>query len=61
MLINSLRFYERILLGLHSEDSEVKEYALSCLSYFVLYMTQRHLVLPANVAEWLGHLPEAAV
>lgn len=58
MLITSLRFYERILLGLHDPDREVQAAASGCLSYLVVHLKQRQLVLPDPVAAMLAKLPE---
>lgn len=60
-MINSLRFYERILLGLHAQDEEVREYAAACLSYLIFRIKYPQLVLPAPVAEMLAKLPEVKV
>lgn len=58
MLINSIRLYERILQGLASEDPEVVGYAEGCLSFLVLHLRQRQLVLPPRVAAMLERLPQ---
>lgn len=60
MLINSLRFYERILLGLHAPDVEVQEYAAACLSYLIVHIKFKQQVLPSAVAAMLDKLPEGA-
>lgn len=58
MLIQSTRLYERILLGLESEDTTTRNAAESCLSYFVLHMRNRLVVLPPELVEKLDLLPE---
>lgn len=58
MLINTLRFYERILLGLYAPDEEVREHALGCLSYLIVHLKQRQLSLPPAVVTMLEKLPE---
>lgn len=58
MLISTLRFYERILLGLHAPDEETQGFALGCMSYLILHFRERQLVLPSRVAGMLAHLPE---
>lgn len=58
MLINSLRFYERILLGLFDPDETVQAVAVSCLSYFVLIMKYQQVDLPEPIAELCRMLPE---
>ena len=57
MLINSLRFYERILLGLRDPDPEVREYAIGCLSFLVPNLKQAQLILPPAVVGMLESLP----
>lgn len=58
MIISTLRFYERILLGLHSSDKDVQDYANSCLSYLTAYLRLRQIVLPEHIEAALAHLPE---
>lgn len=61
MLITTLRFYERILLGLYDPDDEIKEVALSCLSYLVFNMKQITLDLPPPMAKLCRLLPAGSV
>ena len=58
MLISTLRFYQRILLGLHSPDEEVQAYAVGCMSYLVCVLRLRQITLPPHVVAMLDHLPE---
>lgn len=58
MLINSLRFYERILLGLSSPDESVQASAKCCLSWFSYYMSNPQVVLPELVVHMLADLPK---
>lgn len=58
MLINSVRFYERILAGLQSDDEEVLGCAVGCLSYLVVHIRRPQQVLPAQVVVMLRRLPE---
>lgn len=58
MLINSQRFYERIQLGLHHEDEEVRGCAEGCMSFLVTQLKQRQIVLPPGVEAMLARLPE---
>lgn len=57
MLINSLRLYERIQKGLRDVDPEVREHAISCLSYLVVHLKSEQLVLPNEVADLANRLP----
>ncbi|OWT53380.1 hypothetical protein CEY11_24820 [Candidimonas nitroreducens] len=58
MLISTVRFYERILLGLHTPDPDTQEYANSCLSYLTSFLRLRHIELPDHIQRALSHLPE---
>lgn len=58
MLITTLRFYERILLGLCDPDEMVREYADGCLSYLVCFLRMPQIILPPHVVQMLDHLPE---
>lgn len=58
MLISSVRFYERILAGLHSSNEDEVAAAQSCLSWFVYGMRNRQLVLPPHIEENFRQLPE---
>lgn len=58
MTISTLRFYERILLGLHSPDEDVQAYANSCLSYLTAFLRLRFVALPEHIEVALSHLPE---
>ena len=60
MLISTLRFYERILLGLDSPDPDVKDYAIGCMSYLTCFLRLKHITLPEHVVAMLSHLPESA-
>lgn len=53
-----MRLYERILLGLESNDRRTLNAAEACLSYFVLHMRSRQVSLPPEVVEYLDRLPE---
>jgi hypothetical protein len=57
-IISTLRFYERIQLGLASPDEDVQGYANSCLSYLTAYLRLRQIVLPEHIEAALSHLPE---
>ena len=59
MIVSTLRFYERILLGLEHEDKDVQQYAMCCMSYLVCYLRLRWITLPEHVQAMLKHLPEA--
>lgn len=61
MLINTLRFYERILLGLYDPVEEVRDAALSCLSFLIFNIRAQQVVLPAPVAALLSLLPTGRI
>lgn len=61
MLINSLRFYERILLGLFDPDEEVQACAASCLSYFAFVMKYPQVNLPDSIAALCQQLPTGSI
>lgn len=61
MLINTLRLYERVLLGLDDPDEEVQGCAEGCLSYLITHLKMRQAVLPPPVVAMLQRLPEGTV
>lgn len=58
MLINSKRFYERILLGLTHENEHVRDMATGCMSYLAHKLNEQQIVLPPEVVGMLAQLPE---
>lgn len=61
MLINTLRLYERILLGLIDPDEDVRECAQGCLSYLVHHLKMQQIILPPPVEAMLHHLPTGRI
>lgn len=61
MLIQTLRLYERCLLGFESEDEEVRSAAQSCLSFLVVHLRRREIVLPPDLVPLAKRLPEAEI
>ncbi len=61
MLINTLRLYERALLGLADEDPDVQAFAKGCISYLILHIHKRQIILPPPVVAMLDHLPEGHI
>lgn len=59
MLISTLRLYERCLLGFESDDVHVLDAAQSCLSFLVIHLRRREVVLPPELVPLLKRLPEA--
>ena len=57
MLVNTLRLYERILLGFESDDEDVQVAALSLLSFLVIHLKLRQIVLPQELVPMLERLP----
>lgn len=58
MLIQTLRLYERCLLGFESEDEQVQSAAQSCLSFLVVHLRRREVVLPPELVPLVKRLPE---
>lgn len=57
MLISTLRLYERCLLGFESEDEKVRSAAQSCLSFLVIHLRRREIVLPPELVPLANKLP----
>lgn len=58
MLISTLRLYERCLLGFESEDERVQQAAQSCLSFLVVHLRRREIVLPPELEPLAKRLPD---
>ena len=58
MLISSVRLYERCLLGFESEDESVQSAAQSLLSFLVIHLKLRQVVLPERLVPLVNVLPE---
>lgn len=58
MLISTLRLYERCLLGFESDDEEVQSAAQSCLSFLVIHLRRREIVLPPELVPLAQQLPD---
>jgi hypothetical protein len=58
MLISTLQLYERCLLAQESEDPEVQAAARSLMSYLVVYLKKRYVVLPPELEALMPLLPE---
>lgn len=57
MLINTVRLYERIQLGLRDPDPDVRACAESCLSYLVIHLKAEQIVMPDHMVTRLDRLP----
>lgn len=57
MLVSTLRLYERILLGFESDDVNVQAAATSLLSFMVIHLKLRQIVLPPELVPMLDRLP----
>ena len=60
-MVPSNVFYDRILMGLASEDDRVSSAAEGCLSFFSIHMRRPMMVLPDPVVRMLDRLPETDI
>lgn len=58
MLISTVRFYERVLAGVRSDDPDTQDTAESCLSWLAFHLRKSQVVLPPAVEECYHQLPE---
>jgi hypothetical protein len=61
VLINTLRFYERILLGLYDPAEEVRDAAGSCLSFLIFHIKAQQIILPPPIVALLEFLPTGRI
>lgn len=57
MLVNTLRLYERILLGFDSDEEQVQAAATTMLSFLVIHLKLKHIVLPPELLPVMEYLP----